>query len=355
MSSRIYVVKLGTSILKAKSGSGLDLKKIQALAKQVIAVRKKGAKIIIVSSGAIALGMQLLKLKIRPKKLAELQAAASVGQGMLIKIFGEIFRKSGLEVAQILLTYDDFNDRQRYLNAKNTFLHLLAHDVVPIVNENDTVSTEEIKVGDNDKLSALVASMVEAKILLILSNVDGLYDENGKIIEVVSNIDANVCKVAKGTTEQTSVGGMNTKLEAASITCNAGIPCIVANGNSQNIVVNVIDNNFKGTSFLPSPDKMVAKKRWLAFGSKPKGKIIIDDGAKNAILSRKSLLAVGITGVEGKFEVGDVVSVYAKEKEVARGISRIASEELRAVKGTRFKNEIIHCDNLAVVQDLIQK
>lgn len=352
MSNRIVVVKFGTSILRSSKGTGLDKARLKDLIRQIDKLKKQGYKIILVSSGAIALGMQIMKLKRRPKKVEELQAAASVGQGMLIKLYNELFKSHGLLVAQVLLTYDDFNQRARYLNARNTINRLLLHGIVPVVNENDAVSTEEIKVGDNDKLSSLVANLVEANILIMLSDVDGLYDASGNLIQVVTNIDQNLCRIAGGTKHDTSVGGMSTKLEAACITCEAGIPCVVANGKTKDIILKVLDQKFVGTTFLPGAKRLVAKKRWLAFGSRPKGKIHIDEGAKNALLNGKSLLAVGVTGVDGKFEVGEVVSVAHKGREVARGITRCSAQELESAKGTRFKHEIIHRDNLVAIKKI---
>jgi glutamate 5-kinase len=249
------------------------------------------------------------------------------------------------------LTRDDFNDRNRYLNAKNTISTLLEYGSVPILNENDTVSVEEIKFGDNDKLSALVSSLIGADLLIILSDVEGLLDREGKVVRVVDEITPLIKSLACPTDKKTCVGGMITKIEAAKIAMDSGIPCVIANGRKKDIISSVIKEPEKcGTLFSPKKG-LAARERWIAFGSKPKGRILIDDGAKAALLNKKSLLCVGVTGKEGNFEVADIISVLDKDGcELARGKAGLASRQLEKVKGSRYDKEAIHRDNIVILQ-----
>jgi len=344
------VIKVGSSLFYSLEG-GYDSGVLQKLVRQVVTLKKSGKEVVIVSSGAIALGMHILKWSKRPKQLYRLQAAASIGQNELIDTYRDFLKGKGIHTAQILLTWDDFNDRQRYLNAKNTFLELLKHNNVPIVNENDTVSTQEIQFGDNDRLSALVASLISADILIILSDVDGLLDEDKKtIVKVVDEISPSIKALACPTLKKTCRGGMVSKLEAAKIATDSGIPCVVANGRKKNIILSVLkEPQAYGTLFLPKKG-MAARKRWIAFGSKSKGRITVDEGARTALLQQKSLLSVGIVACEGDFCLGDIVSLVDKEGcEFARGKVGISCKELEKVKGTRYVKEIIHRDNIVIL------
>lgn len=347
------VVKIGSSLFFRRLipiGINLDFNVINGIAEQIMQLVKVGKEIVIVSSGAIAMGMTLLKIA-RPKELSYLQAIAAIGQNELMYVYRKIFNKETLNCAQVLLTWEDFDNRKRYLNAKNTLIKLLELGTVPIVNENDTVSTDEIKFGDNDRLSALVATLINAELLIILSDIDGLLDKDKKVIRVVEKITPQIRALAYSTDKKTSVGGMITKIEAARITTDSGIPCVIANGLHRDIISKLIykpeDN---GTLFIPKKGYLTARERWLAFGAKPKGRIIIDDGARNALLNNKSLLSVGVAGLSGNFEAGDIVSVVDKQNsEFARGKVGLSSRQLDKVKGSRFDKEVIHRDNIAIL------
>ncbi len=344
------VLKLGSSLFCSQKEARESY--FRHIAEQVNCLYSQGREIIIVSSGAIALGMDLMNLKSRPGDLPSLQAAAALGQNILMDNYSRAFKDAGLKCAQILLTWDDFSDRRRYLNAKNTLNRLLKLGSIPIINENDTISTEEIKFGDNDRLSALVAALVNADILIMLSDVDGLLDKNKELIKVVSEINQEIRQLAVPGRKKTSVGGMITKIEAAKMAVDSGIPCVIANGRDKNIVNSIINNPAalgRWTVFLPKKGFLAARERWLAFGTKPKGKVIVDDGAKEALLNKKSLLSVGVTASEGNFDAGDIVSVRDKQNcEFARGKTRLADRELEKVKGRRSDKEVIHRDNIVI-------
>jgi glutamate 5-kinase len=295
--------------------------------------------------------MSILKLELRPKELSSLQAAAAIGQHELMQVYRSFFQKKLLNCAQLLLTWEDFNDRKRYLNAKNTLQKLLRLKSVPIINENDTVSTDEIKFGDNDKLSALVSTLISADILIILSDVDGLLDKNKTVINIVDEITAGIKEAAYPTNKKICVGGMITKIEAAKIATGAGIPCVIANGRRKDIILSVLNEPTKfATLFLPKKG-LNAKKRWIAFGAKTKGKIVVDEGAKCALLNKKSLLSVGVIGIIGDFLSHDTVSVVDNKKcEFARGKSGLSSKQLEKVMGSRFDKEVIHRDDIVILQ-----
>jgi len=311
----------------------------------------EGSQVVIVSSGAIALGMSMLGLKTRPKQLSYLQAAAAIGQNELMNVYRDVFTEKGLNCAQVLLTWEDFADRKRYLNAKNTLLTLLKLKCIPVINENDTVSTEEIKFGDNDKLSSLVAGLIDAELLVILSDVDGLLDRDKKLVHLVTEINSEVKALACPTQRATCVGGMITKIEAARMAVDSGLACLIANGRKANIIASCVDlPEACGTLFIPKKGRLAAKHRWLAFGAKPKGKIKVDDGAKCALLDKKSLLSVGITSVEGHFDIKDAVSITDRHNsEFARGRVNISSRQLEKIKGVRYGKEVIHRDNIVIL------
>lgn len=344
------VVKIGSSLLY-RGEDKPDLGFIESIVFQVASLNNCGRRAVLVSSGAIASGMYALKLSSRPQDLASLQAAAAVGQHFLMSQYRSFFAKKQLECAQVLLTWDDFDNRKRYLNAKNTILKLLDLNAVPVINENDTVSTDEIKFGDNDRLSALVASLISADLLVILSDVDGLLDKDKRTVRVVEEITPQIKSLACPTDKKTCVGGMITKLEAAKIAVDSGIPCVIANGLRKDILNAVIAGpEESGTLFMPKGGRLAARERWMAFSAKPRGKILVDDGAKKALLSNKSLLSVGITGLRGDFEAGDIVSIVDKQScEFARGKVSLSSRQLDKIKGNRYHKEAVHCDNIVVL------
>lgn len=364
------VVKVGTGILTSKSFR-LNRAWIKKLVAQIAALINRDIEVILVTSGAIGAGMGTLGLDSRPRLLPQQQAAAAIGQSQLMKIYDTFFKHHNLVTAQILLTRDDLSCRRRYLNAKNTLLTLLGYNVVSIINENDTVSVDEIKFGDNDKLSALVASLVQADLLIILSDIDGLYATRPKekgyeskknVISIVERIDSEIEKVATKSTSKVGTGGMATKLEAAKICCASGIACIVGNGKVANILSRILDGQNIGTLFIPRGQQLVAKKRWIGFNTKVMGQIFVDEGAKQALIIRKkSLLPRGIANVCGTFVAGDTVSILdTKNREFARGMVSYSSSELAKIKGQRsdqikailgykYYDEVVHRDNLVIL------
>lgn len=344
------VIKIGSSLFFSEKG-GLDKGLFRKIGEQVVALRKEGKEVVLVSSGAIALGMRTLGLKSRPKELAYLQAAAAIGQNALMDNYSSFFKGHNINCAQVLLTWDDFNDRKRYLNAKNTLLTLLKLGVIPIINENDTISTEEIKFGDNDKLAARVLSLIKGDELIILSDVEGLLDKDNKLVKVVSEITPAIRSLACPSQKSTCVGGMITKIEAAYIVSGTGAACVIAKGSQDGAIVNNVNKpGSSGTVFWPIGVDLDEKQRWIAFGTKSKGRILIDAGAAAALKNKKSLLSVGVVGVEGNFEAGDIVSVISAGSELARGKAGISSRQLDKAKGVRFDKEVIHRDNIVVLE-----
>lgn len=352
LSERKYnriVIKIGSSLFY--SGKELRLRNISGIISAISVLKSIHKKeVVIVSSGAIALGMDLLNFKSRPKDLPGLQSAAAIGQNKLMDSYSGFFKEFAIECAQVLLTSDDLSDRQRYLNAKNTLFKLLEFGVVPIINENDTISTDEIKFGDNDQLSARVAGLIKADLLIILSDVEGLLDKRKKVIRVIDEITSEVESFACPTDKKTCVGGMITKIKAAKIAVKSGIPCVIANGRTRDIVGQVISGPEKsGTLFVPKKG-LSAREHWIAFGSKPKGKIIVDDGAKRALLNKKSLLAVGVNSIIGDFSSGSTVSVADLEKrDFAKGKVRVSGKKLEEIKGKHFDREIIHRNDIVIL------
>jgi glutamate 5-kinase len=339
------VIKLGTGLL-TDAENHLSLTRIEQVVAQIAALHQQKKRIIVVSSGAIGAGMAELGLKRRPKRLDELQAAAAIGQSKLMAVYDMLFGKHGITVAQVLLTHDDLKDRARHLNAHNTLATLLAHGAVPIINENDTVAVEEIKFGDNDRLGALTATLIDADLLIILSHVEGLLDGDGNVVTAVPQINRAIESLAGGTDRITSVGGMKSKIDAAKIVTRAGIPLVIANGDRPDVVRDVLTGEDVGTIFLPHADKLASRKRWIAFFQHPAGTLVVDDGAKQALCANgKSLLAKGIASTEGKFEKGDVVSIHDKNQvEFARGLAKVGSIQIKSASGV-----VIHRDDMVIL------
>jgi len=355
------VIKVGTKVITAKDRT-LDKERLKKIVFQIADLKNKGIEVILVTSGAIGAGMGLLGVKKRSTKLSELQATASIGQSYLMRLYSDIFGSRGYLVGQILLTQEDFNDRGRYLNIRHTIQSLLKHKVVPIINENDTVATDEIKCGDNDRLSSLVSDVCEADELILLTDVDGFLDEKGNTIPLIKEITPDIMKLAGSSGCDLGTGGMATKLESAGIAMNAGIDCIIANGKKDNIILDIIQGSVVGSAFTSGEVNLLARKRWIAFSSKPKGAICIDDGARTALVDKnKSLLASGIISASGNFRSGDVVKVIdSNEREIARGVTNYSASDISKIKGLKtidFKtvlkhtgpDEIIHKDNLVVL------
>jgi glutamate 5-kinase len=346
------VVKLGTGVL-TDSRKQIDPAQLEQLVAQVVALRKSGKEIVLVTSGAVGAGMGALGYERRPTELAELQACAAIGQTRLMAIYAELFSKHDLHVAQVLLTHEDLEHHERHLNARNTLVTLLDRGVVPIINENDAVSFTEIKFGDNDKLSALVASLLPADLLVILTTVDGVIENfsksNPKTISVIEQIDATIEKLAGGTTSETAVGGMASKVQAAKIVVRSGIPLVIASGKKKNVLAKVLAGEDEGTLFVPQPNKLQGRKRWIAFFHHPKGALFVDDGAKIALReSGKSLLPPGVARCEGDFVAEEVVRICdLNGTEFARGIAKFSAEEIRAKKLARV--ELVHRDDLVIL------
>lgn len=345
------VIKIGSSII-GKEADTLNQTALGCLVDDISKLQDQGMEMVLVSSGAVFCGMLATAQRIRPAKISQLQSTAAIGQNILMHLYSSLFKKRNKLCAQVLLTWDDFDKRSRYLNAKNTLLDLIRKNVIPVVNENDTVSVDEIRFGDNDKLSALVAGLIDADLLIMLSDVDGLFRNKDKdLIPVVENITSQIKNIACGTDKASCVGGMSAKVEAAAIATSVGIPCVIANGHKKGILAAVINKESVGTIFLPKLKSGSAREKWLTQGVKPKGRIFVDDGAKQALVSgHKSLLAVGVINVEGSFNSGDAVMITDGEGlTFAKGLVNFSSQDLRIHKGKRVKNEVIHRNNLIIL------
>lgn len=364
--ARRWVIKLGSSLL-TNQGCGLRTDSLQIWVDQVMALRKAGHEVVIVSSGAVAEGVTRLGWKRRPRTIHELQAAAAVGQMGLVQAYESCFQKFGVHTAQILLTHDDIADRQRYLNARSSMNTLIKLGVVPIINENDTVSTDEIRFGDNDTLAGLVTNLIEADVLVILTDQLGLYDQDpcdnssAKLIEEADANDSTLQKYA-GEGGMLGRGGMLTKLKAARLAAKSGADTVIAAGMEKEILVKIAAGENTGTLLTSSHEPLTARKQWLAGQSLVHGKLIIDAGAVKVLCSQgKSLLAVGVRAVEGDFRRGEIVACLAEDRtEVARGLVNYGASEARKILGKpsdQFEAllgyvdepELIHRDNLILV------
>jgi len=359
------VVKVGTSTLTFENGL-LNIPRIDKLVNELANLQNKGYEIILVTSGAVGAGMGSLSLEQRPKTLPEKQAIASVGQVALIHLYQKLFYKYGKQIGQLLLTKEDISNRERYLNARNSCLKLISMGIIPIINENDAVVIDEIKVGDNDTLSAFTSTLVDADLLLILSDIDGLYTNNPKIdpdatlIYTVKKIDDHIRSIATGAGSKFGTGGMSTKISAGEIVTSAGIPMIIAKGFDPTIIGNVMDGHEIGTLFLETKIKLNARKHWINYEATKKGTIFIDDGAITALKSKNSLLSIGILKCEGNFHKGEVVSICDNEQnEIAVGISNYSQIEVDLIKGKNSSdiihilgykdyNEVVHMDNMFI-------
>ncbi len=363
---RKILVKVGSAVLT--SDDGLDLQIIEQLVDDISALRERGYQVVLVSSGAIASGKHRLGIPGKLKSIPQKQAAAAVGQGRLMRVYSNAFGKHGLFVGQVLLTMSDITDRKRFLNIRNTLFTLLEWGVITIINENDTVAVDEIKFGDNDQLAAMVANIVEAHLVINLTSTEGLYDHNpadskkAKLIPLVTELTPEI--EAAATDEATSVGmgGMKSKVLAAKKVTAFGIPYIIAPGRRQGILQEIMDGKEEGTLFLPMADHLNSRKHWIAFTLRARGRLVIDAGARAAIVEEgKSLLPSGVTAVEGNFVLGDPVTcVDASGNPIAKGLVNYGADEIRKIMGLKtakieqvlgYKDydEVIHRDNLAVM------
>ncbi|HEX7838071.1 MAG TPA: glutamate 5-kinase [Kofleriaceae bacterium] len=356
--ARRVVVKIGSRLIADSPAS-----RPAAIADQVTELRRRGVEVVIVSSGAIALGVRRLGLPRRPDELPALQAAAAVGQSRLMQHWEHAFAVHDLAIGQVLLTHDDLGDRRRFLSARLTLRALLDHGVVPIVNENDTVATEEIKFGDNDQLAALVVNLVSADALVILTDVEGVRDAAGVRMPIIRDIEREAVPVAGGSTSGVGSGGMASKVGSARIVTRTGVPAVVAPGREPDILPRVLSGADLGTLFVPGSGVLSARKHWIAYGARPAGRLVIDDGAACALRDHgKSLLPAGIVAVEGEFDLGDTVSVAAGDggPELARGLTAYPAADLRKISGLqsaaieatlgyKSTDEAIHRDDLVIL------
>ena len=363
------VIKIGSRVLTAGSDV-LHTEVFRNVAKNISGLKQEGYEIIVVSSGAVAAGRKSLTCIEQPVSIPQKQASAAIGQVRLMRLYEDCFNAHGHNTAQVLLTHDALSDRKKFLNARNTLFTLLHCGIIPIINENDSVVVDEIQFGDNDILSALVTNLVDADLLLILTDRDGLFAqdpercENATLIKVVEKITKEIETLAKGSSSSVGTGGMISKVDAAKKPSIYGIPTIVVNGNKKNIITGVFKGEDVGTFFLPSQSKLSSRKHWIAFNLKPKGTLIVDDGAKQAVVKMgKSLLSSGLLDVKGNFKFGDPVKcVDSNGVEFARGLINYRAEEvfrlrglhsrdIKKVLGYKYYDEIIHRDDLVVLED----
>jgi glutamate 5-kinase len=363
------IVKVGSNVLT--ENSGLDLNVVRSISRQICRLIDRGLEVILVTSGAMAAGIRKIGLAKRPDEIPKRQAVSAVGQASLIMEYENAFERYGNKVAQILLTSDDLNNRKRYLNARNTLYTLLSWQVVPIINENDTVAIESIKFGDNDNLAAMIALLMDADILIILSDIDGLYakdprsNPDAELIPMVTTFKKSLEKVAGDIPGSLGTGGMLSKIKAAKKVTSAGVPMVIANGNVPDILEKLFDGGSYGTFFIPQAERLPSRKCWIGYSLKPEGVIVIDPGAATAVLKRgKSLLSSGIIGVEGEFGIGAPVEFKTAESDIlGTGLVNYSAADIRKIMGLQSRqiqdrlgekpfDEVIHRDNLVITTEL---
>lgn len=367
MKPRRVVVKVGSSTITDERGR-IDAAALDALVAQIAAVRQAGHQVVLVSSGAIAAGLDALAFDGRPSSVPELQATASVGQGLLMQRYAELFSRRALVAGQVLLTQDDITQRAQYLNARNALKALLDHGVVPVINENDATAVEEIRLGDNDTLAALVAILVKADLLVMLTDTEGLYaadprhHEASRLIDRVETITPEIERAAGGAGTARGSGGMQTKIAAAHIATSARCAVVIAHGGRPDVLVDAVADIPVGTYFAAQARPLSARKLWIAFARQVRGSIVVDDGACDAICLRgRSLLAAGVVGVHGRFAAGDAVTIAGMSGTVlGRGLTNFSAHELEEVKGLRTDQverrlpdresyEVVHRDSLVIL------
>lgn len=361
------VVKVGSSTLSATEG-GLDRAFAESLVEQIAVLRVEGVGVVLVTSGAISAGLQALGLSERPEDMPSLQAAAAIGQVQLVGMYAALFAAADVPVGQVLLTRHDTTDRSAYLHARDTLDRLLALGVVPVVNENDTVAVDEIRFGDNDTLAALVATMIHADLVILLTDIEGMYsadprqDSEAELLEHIGELTEQIVSAAGGSGSHLGSGGMATKVEAAKVLMRAGIPMVVCDGRRERVVVEAARGDAVGTMFAGNGASLKGRKLWIALGGKAAGEVVVDDGAKEALCVRgKSLLPAGVVSVSGAFGVGDAIVLKDRNGAViARGLTALSSEELDRVKGMKTEQietvvpriagkEVIHRDHLVIL------
>lgn len=360
------VVKVGTSTLLYDNGK-LNLYRIEHLVRELADLSSQGRDVILVTSGAIGAGVVRMGLEKRPSDVRERQALAAVGQGMLMHIYDKLFAEYGLVSGQVLLTRDNYVQHEQYNHCRNTLLTMLKMGVIPIINENDAIADDEVKIGDNDTLSAMVASIVDADTLIILSDIDGVYtsnpqkDPSAELIDEIDEITPHIEEIAGGAGSSMGTGGMSTKIEAAKIATASGVTMFIASGSQDGVIHQLVNGERVGTVFPPKAHHLRTRKRWLAFGKKIKGGIIVDSGCVKALKSGASLLAAGIVGTQGAYSKGDNVRVLTENyQEIARGTVNYGSDVLQQIRGLkngtiadiledRCHDEVIHRDNMVLM------
>ncbi len=364
--TRRVVVKLGSNVITAKNELSLEV--IESISSQICTLMEKGIEVILVSSGAMAAGLRKMKMERRPEEIPKRQAISAIGQSGLMNAYEKSFAAYGKKVAQILLTGEDLNNRQRYLNARNTLNTLMEWNVVPIINENDTIMIEEIKLGDNDNLAAMITLLMDADFLFILTDIEGLYDKDPRqfsdavLIERVATFEKEIEDYASHIPGTLGTGGMLSKIQAARKVTSAGIPMTVAKGDSLNILLRLFDGERLGTYFVPREEKMSSRKCWIAYTLSPKGSIVIDDGAVRAVRENgKSVLPIGVVSVEGEFEEGAAVTFKSISNEIiGTGLVNYRASDIRLIKGLKTHqiesclggkhyDEVIHRNNLVLI------
>lgn len=364
------IVKVGTSSLCDESGD-INYEKMLHIIQQVAMIQRRGIKVTMVTSGAIGAGMGVLQLPKRPTTIPQKQALAAIGQATLMKVYEDLFKLFHLQCAQILLNHDDFDDRKRLMNLFHSLHAIIDYDVIPIINENDALAVEEIKVGDNDTLAALMAPVVDADLLVIISDIEGLYDDNphinkeAKLISDVNGINEDIKAMAKGTNSKVGTGGMATKIKAAKIVNDYGCDMAIINGSRQNSLIDLLDGKEVGTYFDGKEGRILSSRNhWIMYRSLPRGKIMIDAGASKMLTTKHtSLLPKGIKAVEGHFMMSQVVEIVNENNEIlARGISNYSSDEIKLIKGLNTSeieevlhykdyDEVIHANNMVLVRE----
>lgn len=365
------IVKIGSSSLCDQNGN-IDKEKILNLIQQIAYIKRKNIKITLVSSGAINAGVHIMNLKQRPDTIPQKQALAAIGQASLMQIYEDLFSLFKLKCAQILLNHDDFDDRKRLMNFNNAMQAIIDYDVVPIINENDTLAVDEIKVGDNDTLASMIVPAVNADLVIIVSDIDGLYDDNphtnkdAKLISNVAGITKTIENMAKDASSKVGTGGMITKIKAAKICNEFGCDLAIVNGNQPNVLIDLLEGKEVGTYFDSTPVRhLSSRQHWIMYRSMPKGKIIVDDGARLALVNKHtSLLPKGIVNVEGNFLMSQIVDIVdCNNGLIARGIANYSSDEIRLIKGLNSSeietvlhykdyDEVVHANNLVLVKEV---
>lgn len=354
--ARRIVVKAGSKVLVQSTGRP-DTEQLRELVEEMAGFQQTGGEVVFVSSGAVGAGLEALGMKRRPKAIPDLQMAAAVGQTRLMSLYDQLFGDNGCNIGQVLLTHDALKHRERHLNARNTLMNLIGHRIIPIINENDAISTEEIKFGDNDVLAALVSILVDADALILLSTTDGLREPDGKgktrRVSFIEEVDEEVLALVADKQDNLSTGGMASKLQSAQIAAHNGVPVVIANGRKSGVLTRIFAGEDEGTLLFPKASSISKRKRWIAFFNRAEGHIVVDAGAVAALGKGTSLLSVGIKAVHGEFKVGAMVGIQAEDgSHIARGLTGYASHDIINLIGQKSDGKsdaVIHRDNMVIL------